>query len=805
MVDGPDSGSAPEAVTSNPTSSKARRGLRKSCHFCRARKIRCSGETICDACKGRNLECSYNEGEPKGRPKNAGPDGQAKRERISRTKSADLGFDQFDCLVTDSFTTSVNQQALTSCSSSISGHVKHTQFEWQDADSIAAQLSNTFSWTSASFRQVAGKPTTSSEQKVSMISDHIARHGNTLVDISYNGCAGQRLSYEDIFFTISQELIELLALRLGEIGCSRIDQDRSHFFVRSFMVESCTSMFDTPVDSDSSPNTSTEAEQATIDPFMGYDTQAIPQLVEMWFSQHPFSFLISKTLLLREIRQERYDPILLAVMIADVQSTGDSFATHGRTTSLYAWVFSRLGKKNKSDVQLSTIQAVVLLGWHTLCIGQARRALVFLAWADDQIRSISMSDKGINIVNGVDISAIEAETSKNTQWLLYSILLWLSMQTRTSTRDLLPWDAPASLPIAEANGLAMLQLDHASGWFSTLTIQEAAYEELWMLSYISAFVSQIYKICPRALPLLSEAGLDKFDWRSDLWRRLRGLSDPVEDNVLICTQVRHLLHELILTSPLQCTEDSDARALELSVVHTILIHLLLPASLSSDARSRNILAQPFEMDPGGGRRILAAGGIDKLTDAYYNSACALFRLFTALQQKHVVSRAPSRIAMSQRRSTKGYIILLGLDACVRGLYSLWSLSRFGNDFERQYLATRQPELQALAADWHSFARPLHCSDGPRLSAIVEKLEAVMCYFCGVETEDYATSRDSSSYSSIENRTRSRTPLLLPQQQQQQPAEMALDTSLFQHMPTFDPTLVMDFITQHGDQVGDMLL
>lgn len=699
-------------------------------------------------------------------------------------------------MVTDPFNSYVIQQALPSSSSSSCGYTNQTQFEWQDAESIAAQLNHAFSWTHESFRQSAGKPVTSSELKVSMISDYIARHGNTIVDFSLDGHNGQGLSYEDIFFTISQELIELLALRLGEIGCSRIDQGRSNYFVRSFMIESCTSMFDIPVEQHL-PSESPSGANFARDPFMAYDNQAIPQLVEMWFSQHPFSFMISKTLLLREIRQDTYDPILLAVMIADVESAGSSSTTQTRSQSLYAWVAAHLGRTSKSDIQLSTIQAIMLLGWHTLCIGQARRALVFLSWADDQIRNISMSDKGINIVNGVDISAIEAETFKNTQWLLYSILLWILMQTHISTRDLLPWDAPASLPVAEANSLAMLQLDRASGWFSTLPIQEAAYEELWMLSYISAFVSQIYKICPRVLPLVTEAEPDKVDWRSDLWRRLRGLSDPVEDNVLICTQVRHLLHELIQTSPLQSRQDSDARALELSVVHTILIHLLLPASLGFNFGSRNVPTQPFEVDPGGGRRILAAGGIDKLTDEYYNSARALFQLFTALQQKHLGSRAPSRITMSQRRSTKAYIILLGLDACVRGLYSLWSLSRYGSDFERQYLATRQQELQALAADWHSFARPLHCSDGPRLSAIVEKLEVVMCYFCGVEMEDYSASGDSSIYSSTGNSTRSRTP---PQ------PDMTFDVNLLQHMPTFNPNdpLVMEFINQHTLQVCDML-
>ncbi|KAK5100969.1 hypothetical protein LTS08_004575 [Lithohypha guttulata] len=786
------------------TSTKSRRGLRKSCHFCRARKIRCSGDTICDACKERNLECSYNEGEPKGRPKitqrQSAPDGPPRRSlhKNARSESVDFRYDQLDSLTNDPFISFTNQQPFAPPSSSSSnGNASYTRSEWQDPGSIAAQLSNAFSWTNENFRQAAGKPTAAVDKKVTIISDHIARHGNAIVDIPQDGRFDHDLSYEDIFFTISQELIELLALRLGELGCSQINHDRSHYFVKCFMIESNTTMFDISMDSQSSFEGPGKSISALRDPFMAYDNQAIPQLLEMWFSQHPFSFMISKTLLLREIRQETYDPILVAVMIADVESAGNTAASQTRSQTLYTWARLHLGKTEKSKVQLTTIQAIGLLGWHALCTGQARRALVFLSWADSQMSSVGILDRGINIVNGVDIGTIEAETFKSTQWLLFSIFLWILMQTRMSTRDLLPWDAPASLPVADANDLAMLQLDRASGWFSTLQSQEAAYNELWMLSYISAFVSQIYKICPRVLPLLPPVEQDKVDWRSDLWRRLRGLSDPMEDNVLICTQVRHLLHDLIQTSPLQCGQDSDARALELSVIHTILIHLLLPASINVTSGGKNTLSQQFEIDAGGGRRILAAGGIDKLTDEYCNSARTLHQLFTALQQKHLGSRTPSRITMSQRRSTKGYIILLGLDACVRGLYSLWGLGRTGSDFERQYLATRQGELQALALDLHSFARPLNCSEGARLSAIVEKLEIIMCYFCGVEMEDYSNPGDSSNCSSANNSTRSRTP----------PAsDMALTGNLLPHLQSFnanDP-LAIDFVSQHTHQVFDIL-
>ena len=44
-------------------------GIRKTCYFCRSRKIRCSGGQVCTACRARNLGCVYGREASKGRPK----------------------------------------------------------------------------------------------------------------------------------------------------------------------------------------------------------------------------------------------------------------------------------------------------------------------------------------------------------------------------------------------------------------------------------------------------------------------------------------------------------------------------------------------------------------------------------------------------------------------------------------------------------------------------------------------------------------------------------------------------------------
>ncbi|RJE22807.1 hypothetical protein PHISCL_04865 [Aspergillus sclerotialis] len=63
-------------------------GLRKSCVFCRSRKIRCSGGHVCAACRERNLNCVYSPEAKKGRPKRKVPLSEPHYQReLSMTRS----------------------------------------------------------------------------------------------------------------------------------------------------------------------------------------------------------------------------------------------------------------------------------------------------------------------------------------------------------------------------------------------------------------------------------------------------------------------------------------------------------------------------------------------------------------------------------------------------------------------------------------------------------------------------------------------------------------------------------------------
>lgn len=709
---------------------KSRRFMRKSCHFCRSRKIKCSGHMICEACRERNLECFYSEGEPKGRPKNkskdsfSGPSSKGQNEQpMDLTDATSLLAQLLTSDASHSYQQSPIKQAFT--------FPTLDKFEsnkplWVREDSVAAQMIGTFLWLDLTSQSTAVVPTNPVDKKIFLIRDCISKQDNKVAESFGYGQFSSDLSYEDVFFTIAQELIELLAVRLGEIGCSDLGDGRSQYFLKSFIADTTTTMFDPyfdPRDPDARTNSSRDdIAQRIHNPLSDYDNHEMPPMLEIWFSQHPFSFMFSKTLLLRDVRKDTYDDILIAAMLGDVLSSGPTDAARHRAQILYSYANMRLGSTSRSDIQLTTCQAMVLLGWHALCTGQARRGLVLLAWADNFLCNVQVSKVGINIVNGVDVGEVESESLRSTQWLLYSIFLWIIMQVQMSSRDFLPWDVPAILPTADPNELAMLRLDQSSGSFSTLQSQEGAYRELWLLSHVTAFVSQIYRLCPRVQTPTIEVIEGTEGWQSQVLKRLRSLSSPIEDILNICTQVRHVLHDVKLTM------NTQTQALELLVAHTVLIHLLVPSLAPGPTM---VPTGSHDVESLGARRVIAAGGIHTLLDEYCTSVRVLLQVFGVLRH------STPRTTMSQRMSTKGSFILLALDACVRGLHCLWSLRRFGTDTERLHLTSRQTELQSLATELHFFGKRLLRVDAVRLGSVIEQLEIVMCYLNGVEIEDYS--------------------------------------------------------------------
>lgn len=313
--------------------------------------------------------------------------------------------------------------------------------------------------------------------------------------------------------------------------------------------------------SDDGTGTMFDLSSSTPDPLTGYGPRQRTQLIDVWYSMHPLSFLVSKTLLLRELRDGTQDDILLAAMMAYAQYIIGDETSVSRGHALFAWAASQLRTRSRNTRTdacttpgastrvysgISTVQSLILLAWNALWSSQLRRATCYLRLARDTIAEIKevmerSPPPTSSRINGVDVADVEREIVSYMDWTSFSLSLWISLEIGEA--------APIALPNTEASS-AMIQLDLVSENLSTLQKQKSVIKEMWPLTCIVSMVSRVADLS------IADGGLTNHCIQST-----QGL---VED-------VQHLHDQPDITS----------RNLVLVFHHVLNIHLLFPKGQQS--------------------------------------------------------------------------------------------------------------------------------------------------------------------------------------------------------------------------------
>ncbi|PHH68406.1 hypothetical protein CDD80_7545 [Ophiocordyceps camponoti-rufipedis] len=513
--------------------------LRRSCAFCRARKIKCSNETICEACRRQGADCIYDFEPP--RPKARSHDGRSPCSASPRGSPAGDG-----CV--------------------------------EEADSVARLLERSF---------------------VDNFGHHHARREGTS---SYGP-----VKYTGMLALLARDLIGLASDRLGTLGSHHVEEGRGRIFRTELAGDDTAAMFDD--DDDESSN-----------PLSEYGQRQQTQLIDVWFSMHPLSFVVSKTLLLRELRDGTHDEVLLATMLADANlSIGDEPALL-RARTLLRWATGQLrtrrptpgawpaphhgggaGASTRVFGGISTAQALMLLGWNALCSRRTRRAACYLGLAAriageirDQMAGASAPTS--SRINGIDVFDVEKEVVAYLYWTTFSLGLWASLQTghrlmaTTSSSTL----TPVFLPVTETSSV-MIKLDLVSENFSTLQKQKAVLREMWPLAHIASIIAYV--------------------------------TTDADD-------VHRVLADKIQALRRQQGVDVSSRSLVLVAYHTLAVHSLFPQP--SSAADQLVL------------------------ERFCASAHDLVRIFDA-----VVGEQPDHLFAV--RSSLADVFCLALDACARAL------------------------------------------------------------------------------------------------------------------------------------------
>ncbi|KAE8167502.1 hypothetical protein BDV40DRAFT_312752 [Aspergillus tamarii] len=328
---------------------------RRSCRFCRTRKLRCSGTSQCSACKDRQLECLYDQVmAPKGRP-----------------EATTIGKEKESAHPWRAAPVRSHSDPLLGCRPSQSTSVAEALNE------LAADLQE----------RRAGLPPLALPMS----------HPNAI------------LGYRDLVMVLTQDPIDIPVSRVSIL-------DHLPYFPDDNRIAGSKW--------DACPQRLNPFEPI---PLSRYDIHQTTQLIDVWFATHPLSMGLSKTLLLRSVRDNSCNPLLLAIVLGGAQRELGDVTALEECHALLQWATSHLHEITTDASDLPTAQALSLLAWHETCQGNVEQAVVYTMYAHRTVTRLIKETStlvawDLRQVNGVRLAQVEWEMLHAVGWVTLSLI-----------------------------------------------------------------------------------------------------------------------------------------------------------------------------------------------------------------------------------------------------------------------------------------------------------------------------------------------------------------------------------------------
>ncbi|RVD87885.1 uncharacterized protein DFL_002088 [Arthrobotrys flagrans] len=590
--------------------------IRKSCQFCRARKIKCSGTARCEACTERNLDCVYAPESAKGRPRRISASAAARaaalmqatikeNEALQTTTSSTQCLGNFKCESSTYSTSDFQRETSLLSSKTVESWTRLRPFmSWNPNNTIAQDIDLFFrqefggegapvpenpylraiSTFGLKMREIDESKTPATFQRRDLSDKSSNSPASDMssppadqMEVQYRAPV---MSYDGVLTFMAQEVVEMVAIMYGRLGCQHLEDSPGKFYVKSCLADTSPKMFS------SSVLNGTAAQKPS--PLARFEQHQIVQMIESWFSLHPLSSIASKTLFLRQFRDGKHDEILLNLMVGDALYIGDGRIGSNAGEPFFEYACALMGTRKEDKFSLSVMQSCLLLAWHNFCIGKGRRGTAFasLACAGTNKTLIQLNDKpitGQGMINGVDIGEVETELLKNINCVLSLLTLWGFMQFDTPFADFLPAVplASESLP-SDRRFSKVAELDERSGNLSARRRQAYMIKSWWALRNVTSTCSHIYALYPRNLSTaLEESNKDDMFWISV--HRLKGINN--QNIPLLCLRIRKVLEEAVRS--LEAKKESNnlnttAHSVPVVLYYVIMIHLLFPNVADED-------------------------------------------------------------------------------------------------------------------------------------------------------------------------------------------------------------------------------
>ncbi|EON66085.1 hypothetical protein W97_05328 [Coniosporium apollinis CBS 100218] len=581
------------------------------------------------------------------------------------------------------------QSSTTSRTSQLPEFTPNPRRDSATASSVAVELEQMFQ------EIFSGDPTPKSnayqEQLATFYRDYVRSTTNEADDDSRSETlAPSRPRYHNLFVVLVQDLLSMLTDKFGDLGCQHIQDGKAKFYVRGLAHDKAMHMFDlTPVPSDL---------------LAEYESRRTTQMIDVWFSMHPLSMLISKTLLLQSLRNKTVDEILLAAIVGGAEFSRDDEASRTRTEALFRWAANKLRARSAADWDLSTAQALMLLGWHDLCYGSVRRATCYIGYAGRMVTALKTKPAGVGAtansrVNGISASEVEEELLTYSWWITFSVTLWTFMQMDRPFTHLLPSVLPPRfLPLDESSSVP-ISLDEISENLSTLPSQKRVVRDFWPLSHISFTTAHVYALQVEE-PETEEESVSGC-WQERTFHQFRHLPKLSNSQNIgnICANVRRVFSDAIVLLK-QAVINPDTVAVVSTFAHTVLIHLLFPRSRSSPS------ATP------------ASSLTEETMKSFFSSAEALLILFSETVESRQNGRGIAE------RSYLFELYISAMDACGRAMELFYISAQRGPEPITRMVTAQAVRLCDIATRMHAFARDEVALHAQSMRPVKKRLKAV---------------------------------------------------------------------------------
>ena len=649
----------------SPSNSSA---IRKTCYFCRSRKIRCSGGQVCTACRARNLGCVYSKEASKGRPKGRMSASVARKSVLQK---------ELDTAVSPGYLP-VQMDNKEQTLSSLIHFPLHRPKSKPWPTPVRTDFDNTTRGPINAGDHLFGATLENvfrCKFRGSLTPVEAARPAHSAIDSEFDFLCPESMSdtrkgpctdnnfglfpKTSPFLSLSQGLVELVSQRFGSLGCFQREDDPADFVSSLPTQDDTATIFADDTEPESMPR---------------YSDHQLCQMIELWILHHPLSFLVSKTLLLNSYRNKTHDQILFAVVLGGAcLALGGAESMQGHR--FFHWAHIHLRRRNAGSPSISTIQVLILLGWYELCRLNARRAFCYvelarIALKDIQRRYDDVPPTKVDWINGVDVGEVELEVCQRMYWLTFGLNLWASMQLNISFDVQAVPGKEIILPPLKKEFSAVYNLDERSGNLAVLKEQEKAMQELWPLSHIASTVGHIYALYPRQAatgPTSPTA-----DWASQILPQLRRLANDPKDFQSVCKSVRHILSDGI-NAFLAPPGNQSSECFVLSAYRILIIHLMFPRP-----------------DPGVHTECILDANSDDIIH------------FVSAFKDHAerLCESPSDCTLKDLGYFQPSLLVLGLDTCSRALNQLQTSRKAKTTGENGWSTSRRDELTELVDGLH---------------------------------------------------------------------------------------------------------